>query len=314
VVVGSVTRDVDRTDPRGWRLGGTAPYVALGLARLGLRVGLLLGADREAAGAHELALFRASAVDLEVVPLAECPVFENRETPAGRRQVCLSVGPPLDPAAVPARWARTWALALAPVAGELGEDWAAVLPRAALVALALQGTLRVLAPGRPTDHRPLHANALTRRADLMMVGRDDLAAPERPSAVGPGTGPGSGDAAGSAPLESLETLLARPGQRIVVSSGAAGGILLRRGANRCLQVRRYPALQTEAIVDLTGAGDSFLAGWLAAELTMANPSDARALHLAAATASLKVAGYGLDGLPTLAALRRRLTAGRPISG
>ena len=49
VVVGAATRDLTSDDPRGWRLGGAAPYASLTLARLGLRVAALIGADEEAA-------------------------------------------------------------------------------------------------------------------------------------------------------------------------------------------------------------------------------------------------------------------------
>jgi sugar/nucleoside kinase (ribokinase family) len=117
---------------------------------------------------------------------------------------------------------------------------------------------------------------------------------------------GSDDLAAAAAGDPLDLLLARPGQRMAVSAGAAGGLLLRRRADGRLAARRYGAVPAARAVDLTGAGDAFFAGWIAAELTMGAPSDGRALHIAAAAASLKVEGYGLDGLPTTAALRGRL--------
>jgi len=286
VVAGSATRDVDPSDERGWRLGGTAPYVALGIARLGFPVGLLLGADDQAAGARELDLLRAAGIALEVVPLREGPVFDNRETPGGRHQVCLSIGEELAPRTLPAAWGAASTLVLAPVAGELGVAWADALPDATLVALALQGTLRVLSPGRPTAHRPPRRDALTARADLLMVGRDDISSA------------GTGD-----PLDSL---LGRSGQRMVVTAGTSGALLLRRAADGRLAARRCGIVPTDAVVDLTGAGDAFFAGWIAATLATGDAADSRALLVAAAAASLKVEGYGLAGLPTAAALRRRL--------
>jgi len=286
VVAGSATRDVDPSDPRGWRLGGTAPYVALGIARLGFPVGLLLGADDQAAGARELDLLGGAGIALAVVPLAEGPVFHNRETPDGRHQLCLSVGEELTPRALPTAWEAAPTLVLAPVAGELGVAWADALPGASLVALALQGTLRVLSPGRPTALRPPRRDALTVRADLLMVGRDDIAK----AAVG----------------DPLESLLARPGQRMVVTAGASGALHLRRGADGRLAVRRFGIVPSGEVVDLTGAGDAFFAGWIAATLASQDSADWRALLVAAAAASLKVEGYGLAGLPTAVALRRRL--------
>ena len=44
VVVGAASRDRVEDDPRGWRLGGAVSYAALAIARLGLRVGALVGA------------------------------------------------------------------------------------------------------------------------------------------------------------------------------------------------------------------------------------------------------------------------------
>ena len=286
VVAGSATRDVDPSDPRGWRLGGTAPYVALGIARLGFRVGLLLGADHQAAGARELDLLHEAGITLAVVPFAEGPVFHNRETPDGRHQLCLSVGEELAPRALPTAWEAAATLVLAPVAGELGVAWADALPDASLVALALQGTLRVLSPGRPTALRPPRRDALSMRADLLMVGRDDIAR----AAVG----------------DPLESLLARSGQRMVVTAGTSGALHLRRGADGRLAVRRLGIVPSGEVVDLTGAGDAFFAGWIAATLASRDTADWRALLIAAAAASLKVEGYGLGGLPTAAAVRRRL--------
>src|SRR5262245_8569116 len=90
VVVGAASRDRVPDDPRGWRLGGAVSYAALAIARLGLRVGALIGADAEAAGAAELDVLRAAGADVRVVPLASGPVFDNIEHPDGRRQVAHS--------------------------------------------------------------------------------------------------------------------------------------------------------------------------------------------------------------------------------
>ena len=62
VVVGAASRDRVEDDPRGWRLGGAVSYAALAIARLGLRVGALVGADAEAATARELDLLREAGL------------------------------------------------------------------------------------------------------------------------------------------------------------------------------------------------------------------------------------------------------------
>ena len=93
--VGSASRDLTPDDPRGWRLGGGVTYAALTTARLGLRTAAVIGVDDAGAPrAHELDLLADAGVDLLLARLPEAPVFDNRETPAGRVQVCHAVGRP----------------------------------------------------------------------------------------------------------------------------------------------------------------------------------------------------------------------------
>ena len=84
VVVGSATRDLSDEDPRGWRLGGGVTFGALALARLGLRTGVILGLDADAATARELDLIRGAGAEINEVPLANGPIFTNVETLSGR--------------------------------------------------------------------------------------------------------------------------------------------------------------------------------------------------------------------------------------
>ena len=102
VHVGSAARDVAEDDPRGWRLGGGVTYAALTTARLGLRTAAVIGADDAGAAADELDLLRDAGVDLLLQPLPEAPIFDNRETPAGRVQICHAVGRPLPVPSLPA--------------------------------------------------------------------------------------------------------------------------------------------------------------------------------------------------------------------
>src|ERR1035437_9365496 len=86
VVVGAASRDLAQDDPRGWRPGGAATYCSLAAARLGLRVGCLLGVDGEATDAAELDLLREAGVDLRLVRLDRGPIFENLYIDGHRRQ------------------------------------------------------------------------------------------------------------------------------------------------------------------------------------------------------------------------------------
>lgn len=300
VHVGSASRDLADDDPRGWRLGGGASYSALTTARLGLRTAALIGVDAEAGRAAELDLLRDAGVELRLVPIAEGPVFRNRETPAGRVQDCRSVGEPLPVGALPSRWRSTAALSLVPVAGELDDSWAHVVPGGVILALGWQGWLRRLAAGRTVARRAPAASRLLQRADLVGVSLDDLGA-------------------GSRDVELLRLL--RRGARLLVTDGPAGGRLLRAGGEVPSEARRYEAVAPDDIVDPTGAGDVFLAALLAArigaaatgapvpaEADAAGDVDASGLRFAAAAASLVVEAPGLLGVPDRRAVLARLAA------
>ena len=202
VHVGAACRDIAAADPRGWRLGGGVTYSALTTARLGLRTAAVVGVDAAARGAAELDLLRAAGVDLMLVPLAEGPVFLNEETPAGRRQTCIRPSVPLPVPSLPESWQRTRAWSLVPVAGELGEGWAAAIPAEAVVSCAWQGSLRRLSAGQPVRRRPPRASALLGRADIVGASHHDL---------DPAT-----------PLEELLALL-KPGARLLITRGPDGG-------------------------------------------------------------------------------------------
>ncbi len=287
VVVGAASRDLDDEDPRGWRLGGAASYGALVLARLGVRVGVVLGLDAPAAGAHELDLLSEAGVEIRAARLPQGPVFRLEQSATGRVVHCEDPGEPMPVAALPPPWRAAPAWYLAPVADELPDGWAAI-PPGAVVALGWQGLLRELVPGavvRPRSARPC---ALLRRADLVSVSLEDLG-----------------------PEDDLRGLLRllRTGALCTLTHGARGGLALavRPGSPR---MRRYRALPIEAAIDSTGAGDVFLAALLAARIAPAlaghQPHLSGALRFAAAVAAARVAGRGLAGVPSLDAVRELL--------
>jgi sugar/nucleoside kinase (ribokinase family) len=290
VVVGSASRDLAASDPRGWRLGGAVTYAGLALARLGLRPRVLLGADEPALAAAELDLIRDAGAELRLVPLDRGPVFDNREVGGARAQHCLEPGDQLAVTALPGEWRRAADWLFGPVAGELPDEWGSVPAASARVALGWQGLLRDLPRGGPVVRRPPGRSPLLARADLVVVSRLDLA---------PAT-----------PVETLGLLL-RPGATLVVTEGEAGGEVWRADGSRARLVRRYRAIPAPTLIDQTGAGDAFLAGLVAARmghpLAPADRPDAD-LRLAAAVGSLTVGALGVLGVPTMAAIAERLHA------
>lgn len=293
VVVGAACRDLVDDDQRGWRLGGGAPYSALALARLGVSVGALMVADGPAAASDELDLLRSSGVDVRVVPGTRGPVFINVETPTGRIQQSPQVSDAVDPAELPAAWREARAWMLVPVAAEVGSAWACVPPAGALVALGWQGLLRVLVPGGPVRHRQPGPDPVVGRADLIGVGSDDV-----------------DDATTPADLARLM----HPGATLLFTDGVHGGTAYRVGDGlRELEARRWHSIPTRRYVDPVGAGDSFLAGVVAAlvdpSLTAGWDGSDPELRLGAACGSLVLEGPGVHGAPFRADAIRRMHGG-----
>jgi sugar/nucleoside kinase (ribokinase family) len=291
VVVGSATRDLSDEDPRGWMLGGGVTFGALALARLGVRTGVVLGLDEEAATARELDLIRAAGATIIEVPLDNGPVFTNVETLAGRIQTCGSRSDPVPTAALPEGWDAAPAFVFAPVASEIPEDWVDVPPASACVAFAWQGILRNLAPGERVTPKAPGPSPFLERADILAFSRHDVPTDLR-----------------------LRDVVAWVSEEcdVLVTAGLIGGLLLRVRNGRMVGARAYPSVPSLVEVDPTGAGDTMLAGLVASRLVAGDEARllGRDLYTGAAASSLLVEGPGMDSVPTLGQLRRRIRPGR----
>jgi sugar/nucleoside kinase (ribokinase family) len=294
VHIGSACRDIAPDDARGWRLGGGVTYASLTTARLGLRTAAIVGVDATAATASELDLLREAGVDLLLVPLSEGPIYHNRETPTGRIQTSVQTGVPLPVPAIPGSWLAAPGWSVVPVAGEVTDAWAAVIPDPAHLAVAWQGFLRELVPGELVRRRPPKPSAILRRADLVGVSHHDVP-PETP-------------------LATLYQLL-KPGADLLVTQGDEGGLLLHLGDEGPTETLRYLPTATDREMDPTGAGDTFLAALQSSVLRPAVVGRRRSRHrldlrFAAAAGSLVVEGPGLNGVPDRAAVLVRRTRER----
>ena len=288
LVVGAASRDLTADDPRGWRIGGAVMYGSLLLARLGVAVRTVVGVDAEASGARELAALEGAGAVLARATLVSGPVFENIETPHGRRQRCISASDPIPVTSLPRAWTTgSDAVFLAPVAGELGDEWAGVAGSSSNVAIGWQGLLRSLRAGTDVERVAPGASVLLRAANLVGVSRDDVAHDTDPEAL-------------------LDLLV--PTATLVLTAGLDGGTSFTRSPDGSTVRQPYEAIPSDTTVDPTGAGDVLLAAILAGSLdtSLGDP-----ILLGTAAASLVVEAPGLDGVPDLAAVRRRMT--RPPS-
>ena len=208
VHVGSACRDVAPEDPRGWRIGGGVMYAALTTARLGLRTAAVVGVDAEAAGAAELSnAGRRRGRDPAGPPAGGPDLSQRRDAGRARPDLRPARGAVAVPT-LPSAWMAAPGWSIVPVAGEVRDDWADVIPRDAHVALAWQGFLRDLRAGERVRQLAPRGSPIIRRADLIGVSRHDVA-----------------------PDVSLETLqrLVRPGADLLITEGEAGGLLMRLG-------------------------------------------------------------------------------------
>jgi sugar/nucleoside kinase (ribokinase family) len=294
VHIGAACRDIAVDDQRGWRLGGGVTYAALTTARLGLRTAAVVGVDEAARSASELDLLREAGVDLMLVHLELGPIYHNVETPMGRVQTCVQPSEPLPIPPLPESWVHAPAWSVAPVAGEVRDEWAAAIPEGPYVGVAWQGFLRSLEAGKRVTRRPPLPSDILRRADLVGVSHHD---------VDPAT-----------PIEALTSLLCAGGL-LLVTQGHEGGILVTVGPDgHPASELRYRATRSDGEIDPTGAGDTFLAALIstAVRRSLAGRSRSRRLDLpfAAAAGSLVVEGPGLLAVPDRAAVLVRMARTR----
>jgi hypothetical protein len=291
VIVGAATRDLSDADPRGWLLGGGVTFSALALARMGIRTGVVLGIDEQAATAPELDLIRGAGATIVSVPLARGPVFTNVETLSGRIQILGSTSDPIPVTALPPEWAEAGAWVFAPIASELPDEWATVPSDGSCVALAWQGILRELKAGEVVRPKAPGPSPLLSRADILAFSRHDVPSDLR--------------------LRDIGAWLA-PRCDVLLTAGLLGGMLLRFEEGRLVGARAYPSVPSGEEVDPTGAGDTMLAGLVAARIA-GGPEAARGgrdLHMGATASSLQVEGPGMNSVPTFGQLLGRIR-GRP---
>lgn len=274
LVVGHVVQDL--VGDGEWRLGGAASYASL----LGRNLGLLT------------AVLTACSADLplgELLPGIEVQRVESARTtqmrnvyPEGgqREQWVPQRAEMLAAEHLPDTWRKARVVLLGPVAGEIDASLAAAFPEKTLVGVGAQGWLREVGADqrvRPVSPDNWNAEQILKHVDALFLSDEDLLLEEAPSALAEWS-------------EMVDV--------VAFTRGYGGADICYDGEWR--RFDSYPANP----VDLTGAGDTFAAAFLARYAETGAPWEAT--RYGASAASLVIEGAGVAGVPTKEAIAERL--------
>lgn len=273
VVLGHLTRD---EQPDGsFTLGGAVTFAAIAARNLGYRVGILTSAAEdfpEAELLHDIEIVR--------IPSPTTTTFRNTYTGIKRRQYVRDIAQPLTAANLPEEWRRAKIALLGPLAGEIGPDLVRAFSEETVVGVLPQGWMRQWdETGRVRGRAWSEAPDILPHVDVLILSEEDLGIHlDRLSSY-----------------ESLTPLIA-------LTRGARGVIIYRQHQEPV----EVPAFPTR-VVDPTGAGDSFAAGFLIALHETNDPL--QAARFANATASLAIESMGAETMPTRDQVRARMADG-----
>lgn len=283
-------------------LGGSASIVACGLARLGVPTALVARVGDDVLGRFTLDVLRACGVRTDLVEVdATLPTGLSVILSAPHDRAILTVPgtiPTLAPARVTDVLATTDARHVHVASYFLQPALAAGLPQVLGAARGRGMTTSLDTNWDPAERWAGVAQALN-GVDVLLPNVAELRAIARAAGdVGADTGTGVG-----ADDRELGRRLARRGPRVVVKAGAEGGWSV--AADGAEHVAGGLAVD---VVDTTGAGDSFDAGYLAA---LAHGVDDEGERLRWATTAGSLSTLGAGGTGRQATLADLTAAGVP---
>ncbi|MBI4673302.1 MAG: hypothetical protein HY741_16750 [Chloroflexi bacterium] len=273
VVIGHLTRD-EQADG-SFTLGGAATFASITARELGYRVGILTSA---AADYPEPQLLH----DIEIVriPSPTTTTFRNLYHDNTRTQYVRDIAAPIRATDVPAGWRDAKIVLLGPLAGEIDGAMMNVFSPNTTLAVSPQGWMRKWdAMGRVKPRAWSEAVDILPRASVLIQSDEDL-------------GPFA---------ERLSSYVALA--PVVIMTLGVNGCTIYQKSKRPLEVPAFPT----KVVDLTGAGDSFAAGFL---IRYYETGDLlQAARFGNATASLAIESAGAETMPTRAQVEARLKRG-----
>lgn len=262
VVIGYLLHDVLDIDGKLTESpGGTATYTSLAAKKLGMSVGIVskVGKDYKY---HRL----LKGIDVSGVGLQEkTTTFFDTIRNSRRRERVANIGEKLLAKDFPDKFLDADAIHIGPVIDEIDFDLVKYVREnsSALITMDIQGFVRKSVNGKVVPKK-FDFSAL-KHADAIHCSEDDLA--------GTGIRPGH---------------LAKKCKLVILTNGYKGSIII--GENKSIQI---PAFKTKT-TDITGAGDTYMAGFVKKFLQSNDVKESGIFG--GAVASFCVEGLGISGL------------------
>jgi sugar/nucleoside kinase (ribokinase family) len=264
VIVGHLTRD-EHLDG-SFTLGGAVSFASIAALKLGYSVGILTSAAEDFPEQHLL-----EGVEVVRLPSETTTTFRNVYAGGKRQQYVRDIASPITAADIPPDWQNAKIALLGPLNAEVEADVVKAFADATTVAIAPQGWMREWdEAGKIKPRAWTEAVDILPHADVLILSEEDL----------------GGHAERLSSYVELAPLVA-------LTRGEKGVSIYRKG-ERPLDV---PAFRT-TLVDPTGAGDSFAAGFLIRLHETNDPLEAA--RFGNARAALAIARWGAASRPTRA--------------
>ena len=258
LAVGHVAADIT---PTGVQLGGTVSFAALTARALGMRVGIVTSAGKDAP------LQPLNGIQVVNVPSDYSTTFENVKTESGRKQTLHYQAAPILLEHIPQAWRNAPIIHLAPIARELDSSLPEKLS-GSLLGITPQGWMRTWDEnGQVTATAWENSEQALRYAGAVVMSVEDI----------------------NRDLELVEEM-AHHTRILCLTEGENGAVLYWNGDRR-----RFRPTEVEE-VDATGAGDIFAAAFFVRLHTTRDPWEAA--RFATQLAARSVTRVGLNGIPT----------------
>ena len=271
LVIGHVTKDLQED---GYTIGGTVTFASLTARNLGRRTAVVTRAS------PDLSLSPLyQGIEALRLPSSVTSTFQNLYSTNGTRtQFLRAVAGPIEAEDIPPAWREAKVVHLGPLTDELEGSIASIFPHS-LIGVTPQGWMRRWDGNGQVFPKPWEGAAeVLNYAKVVVCSENDIEKDEN-----------------------VIQAYARMAEILVVTHGPGGATVYHQGEARCL-----PAFETVEI-DPTGAGDVFAAAYLI-ELERSGDPYAAA-HFANCVASFIVEKPGIEGIPTLEQVERRLVRG-----